>query len=139
MKVLFITLLLSTAIYGQACSVNQCSLTYNTKSKTMALIIPKSLMEANQNKNNIEVSVSNSFSLSINGKEKNAFFIYKGFKIENTWGFTYESNYTVTFKEDKKQYTFTFQSIEPNEYILKVSILEKNETYVKKTSNLIIK
>ena len=139
MKVLLFTLLLSTTIYGQTCSANQCTLTYDPNSKMMTLIIPKSLMEVNKDKNNIEVSISKSFSLYINGKEKNAFFIYEGFKIKNTSGFNYESKYTVIFDENDKQSTFIFQSMEPNEYILNVSTLEKNETYVKKTSILIIK
>lgn len=137
MKVLLFTLLLSTTIYGQTCSANQCTLTYDSNLKTMTLIIPKSLMEVNKDKNNIEISISKSFSLSINGKEKNAFFVYEGFKIKNTSGFSYESNHGVIFEEDNKQYTFIFKSIESNEYVLNVSILQKNGKYIKKTTNLI--
>ena len=139
MKTLFVALLLSATIYGQSCSVRGCVLSYDSKLKTMVLTIPKSLIVVSNAKNEIEVSISKSFSLSINGKETNYVFLFKGFKVKDLCGLTYESNNNVMFKEDDNQYVYTFPKIGSNEYILKVSTLQETKRVNQQSNSLIIK
>jgi hypothetical protein len=64
MKKLLLILLLSTSLYSQTISVKGVTLEYTSQNNTMVLVIPKDLIKVTNKKDQLQVILSKSYSLS---------------------------------------------------------------------------
>ena len=127
MKKLLLALLLSTALYSQTTTVRGVTLHYDQPSKTMILTIPKDAIRTTV-KDQIQIIINKSYSLTINRNVVNAYFKFKGYSQGSIHGMEYESSTPLYYDSSSKQFTF--------QYILEVSNIESQN---KQSSSIVIK
>lgn len=136
MKKLLLILLLSTSLYSQTISVKGVTLEYTSQNNTMVLVIPKDLIKVTNKKDQLQVILSKSYSLSINGNNVSHCFKFTGYKFDSIRSFDYESSIIVIFDDNTQYYLFKFENMQPDEYILEVlNTIQDN----KQSKSLIIK
>lgn len=135
-KVIFF-IFFSSCLYSQTISVRGVNLTYDDVKHTMTLTIPEDLLRVKNNDEEIEIIISKSFSLTINGKIKNPFFEFKGYKKKDLSACS--STMPSNCKEIEKYKVYEFPDIIPDEYILQVSnVFADNKRLNKQSGSLII-
>lgn len=136
MKEIFFFIFFSSCLYSQTITVRGVNLTYDETKHSMTLKIPEDLLRVKNKDEEIEIIISKSFGLSINGKISNPFFEFEGYKREETSAcfITMPSN----SKEIEKYKVYEFPDIWPDEYILQVSNIFGEEKRSNKQSESLI-
>jgi hypothetical protein len=110
---------ISFCLHAQSLDVRGVTLNYNESKKSLTLNIPKSLVKVKGEKEKIEISISESFHLSINEKPANSFFEYSGFENQTTKIFSVERPRNTKILEEN--FIYEFQDIASGEYVLQVN------------------
>lgn len=135
MKKLLLALLLGTTLYSQTTTVRGITLHYDRPSKAMILTIPKDVIRTTI-KDQVQIIINKSYSLTINRNVVNAYFKFKGYSQGSIHAMEYESSIPIYYDSSSKQFTFQFSNITPDEYIIEVSNVESQN---KQSSSIIIK
>lgn len=138
MKNVIFFILFSLCSYSQSITVRGVNLAYDNIKHVMTLTIPKDVTITKNKGEEIEIIVSKSFSLSINGEISNPIFNFKGCtkKDFNSFGIEMLS----TWKEVVKNSVYEFPDVEPDEYILQVSnVLNQKKRLNKQSDSLVIR
>lgn len=141
MKKLLFFLLVSTMCFSQSIKVENVTLTYNQKAKTMLIVIPPKCLEFPTNDKNFNVRITREYDLVmvINGIQYSVgdnYFAFSGFTRP-----TYSEQFYENIKNCKwlaQNYNFLFQNVEKGEYILTVTITTDNNKVVSSKNNSII-
>jgi hypothetical protein len=136
MKKLLFLILFSSCLYSQTINVRGVNLLYDKKKKSMTLTIPKELLNTKNEDELIEIVISKSYALAINGKISHPFFEFKGYKNDSiSFSMLTKQSNCIVVEEYK---IFYFPDVISDEYILQVSNLYEEKKRVNKQSQSLI-
>lgn len=102
----------------------------------MTLTIPKELLNIKNEDELIEIVISKSYALAINGKISHPFFEFKGYKNDSiSFSMLTKQSKCIVVEEYKIYY---FPDVISDEYILQVSNLFEEKNRVNKQSQSLI-
>jgi hypothetical protein len=141
MKKLLFFLLVSTMCFGQSITVENVTLTYEQKTKSMLIVIPPKCLVFSTNDKNFNVRITREYDLvmEIDGVQYSVgdnYFAFSGFTRPNHSEEFYEN--IKNCKWLKQNYNFLFENVEKGEYILTVTITTDNNKMVTTKNNSII-
>lgn len=137
MKSLLLALLISVSSYCQIVSVNNITLSHDSTKYVTTLTIPQSAVTTKNIQHQVEITISRSYSLSVNQNNVSYYFRFIGYKFGNTSGFEYESAIKTQYVFKDKSYVFEFTNLPADEYIIEVRNIQNK--VVVSTKNISIK
>lgn len=137
MKSLLLAFLVSALTYCQTVSVSNITLSHDSTKHITILTIPQSAVATKSIQHQVEVTISRSYSLSVNQNNVSYYFRFVGYKFGSTSGFEYESAVKTQYVVKNKSYVFEFIDLPTDEYIIEVRSIQNK--VVVSTKNISIK
>jgi hypothetical protein len=137
MKSLLLAFLISVSSYCQTVNVNNITLSHGSTKHITTLTIPQSAVTTKSIQHQVEITISRSYSLSVNQNNVSYYFRFVGYKFGSTSGFEYESAIKTQYVIKNKSYVFEFTDLPADEYIIEVRSIQNK--VVISTKNILIK